>query len=220
MSLEVYWGSGSPFAWRVLLALEVKQIPYESKRLNFSDEDLKSAEFLTISPRGKVPAIRDGEFTLSESIAILRYLEDKQPQPVLFGDSATERGQIWCSIMECVSYLEPLVIGFARPVFMNQLAGKRNSVIAARGQIEKELSRLENTLNDSEYLVNNRLSAADITFYTPLKFVARVAAKENTAEISASLRDIAQHYPNISAWCKRIETIPGYDRAYPPHWKE
>jgi glutathione S-transferase len=34
--MEIYWGSGSPFAWRVLLALEIKNIPYTSRLIEFS----------------------------------------------------------------------------------------------------------------------------------------------------------------------------------------
>ena len=42
MALEVYWASGSPFSWRVLLTLEVKQLPYQSKLLmkNEDTQDL------------------------------------------------------------------------------------------------------------------------------------------------------------------------------------
>ena len=39
MALEVYWGSGSPYAWRVLLALELKGVPYQSRLLEFSREE-------------------------------------------------------------------------------------------------------------------------------------------------------------------------------------
>ena len=59
MSLELYWGSGSPFAWRVMLTLELKRLPYESKLLEFSKGDHKSAEYLKLNPRGKVPIGND-----------------------------------------------------------------------------------------------------------------------------------------------------------------
>jgi len=75
MAIEIFWGSGSPFSWRVLLALAVKNIPYESKLVEFSKGMHKSPEYLKINPRSKVPALRDGEFTLYESLAILQYLE-------------------------------------------------------------------------------------------------------------------------------------------------
>ena len=39
-------------------------------------------------------------------------------------------------------------------------------------------------------------------------------------EVSGNLRSIDDNYPAIGAWCKKIESIPGYEKTYPPHWKE
>jgi glutathione S-transferase len=68
--VEIYWVSGSPFAWRVLLTAEVEGIPYEGKLLEASKGELKTPEFLAINPLGRVPAIRNGNFMLHESLAI------------------------------------------------------------------------------------------------------------------------------------------------------
>ena len=43
MAIELYWGSGSPFAWRVMLTLEVKGLAYESKLLEFSKQRAQNA---------------------------------------------------------------------------------------------------------------------------------------------------------------------------------
>jgi glutathione S-transferase len=83
--VEIYWISGSPFSWRVLLTAEVKGIPYEGKLLEASKGEHKTLEFLAINPLGRVPAIRDGNFTLHESLAIMVYLDRKYPNPPLFG---------------------------------------------------------------------------------------------------------------------------------------
>jgi glutathione S-transferase len=219
MAIEVYWGSGSPFAWRVLLALEIKQIPYESKRLSFSKIDLKSEAFLAINPRGKVPAIQDEGFTLYESIAILCYLEEKYPKPVLFGGSATERGLIWLAIMECLNYLEPQMTLFAGTIFSGQLAEKRDEAIQSRQVIEQELTRLNVLLSQTDFLVGAVLSAADIVVYPVIQLLIRAANKDNAEEVAGNLRAIQQNYPALPSWFKKIEAIPGYDRTYPPHWK-
>jgi len=220
MALEVYWGSGSPYAWRVLLALEVKQIDYESNRLSFTDEDLKSDEYLTISPRGKVPAIRDGSVTVHESIAIIRYLEDLKPEPALFGNDPAERSKIWCSIMEIMNYIEPNILDYARTIFYGELADKKQIAITAREAIENELTNLDASLKNKDYLASDKLSAADIVLYPVVPFLSRAALKENTEEVSGKLRAIDENYPSIGTWCKRIESIPGYENTYPPHWKE
>ncbi len=219
MALEVYWGSGSPYAWRVLLALEVKQIAYESIRLGFNKEELKSEKYLAINPRGKVPAIRDGAVTVHESIAILRYLEDIKPEPVLFGSNPVERSKIWCAIMEVTNYIEPYVRDYAITIFYGKLPDEKQIAITARTAIEKELVNINDHLRNKDYLAHEALSAADIVLYPVLSFLFRAANKENTEEISGTLRSIDECYPGIGAWQKRIESIPGYEKTYPPHWK-
>ena len=56
MDLIFHWMSGSPFAWRVMLALEYKGLTYESRRKDPSKREHKSDDYLAINPRGKVPA--------------------------------------------------------------------------------------------------------------------------------------------------------------------
>src|SRR3954462_4236936 len=55
MALVFHGASGSPYAWRVWLALEHKRIPYELRTLSFDKGDLKAAEFRALNPRGRVP---------------------------------------------------------------------------------------------------------------------------------------------------------------------
>src|SRR5688500_12238751 len=66
MAIEIFWGSGSPYAWRVLLMLAVKGASYESRLLSFMENENHTPEYLKLSPRGRVPAMRDGDVSLSE----------------------------------------------------------------------------------------------------------------------------------------------------------
>jgi glutathione S-transferase len=79
MALDFYYGSGSPYAWRVWLALEHKGIPYTLKLMSFDTGDFEKPEFSKINPRRKVPAIVDDGLALYESSAIVEYLEDRRP---------------------------------------------------------------------------------------------------------------------------------------------
>ncbi len=79
MALTFYYGSGSPYAWKVHLALEHKALPYERKVLSFSAGDTRKPEFVALNPRHRVPTIVDGDFVLYESSAIVEYLEDAYP---------------------------------------------------------------------------------------------------------------------------------------------
>jgi glutathione S-transferase len=57
-ALEIFWGSDSPFSWRVLLGAEIKRLVYESRLLDFSKGHMKAPEFLQMNPRGKIPVRR------------------------------------------------------------------------------------------------------------------------------------------------------------------
>jgi len=79
MAIELFWGSGSPYSWRVQLALEYKRLAYESRVLQFSKQEHKSPQMLRMNPRGRVPVLKDGDFVVFESLACLLYLDRKYP---------------------------------------------------------------------------------------------------------------------------------------------
>ncbi|MEC4749324.1 glutathione S-transferase family protein [Methylomicrobium sp. Wu6] len=219
MTVEVFWGLGSPYSWRVLLALELKRVPYQSRSLRFPEKDLKSTDFLAINPRGQLPAIRDGAFTLYESIAILSYLDAKQPERPLFGNSSAERGLIWRLIMECVYYLEPHMTSFAGTIFSGELPEKRQEAIESRKKVEQELARINEALSVGDYLSGNSISAADVAYYPVIQLLLVSARRENTEAVSGALRHIDVHFPALHAWCQRIEALPGFAKTNPPHWQ-
>ena len=94
MPLTFYYGSGSPYAWRVWLALEHKQIAYALTTLSFSSGDLRKPEYLAINPNGAVPAAMDGEFALSESNAILQYAADLSGSDTYYPKNLKHRADI------------------------------------------------------------------------------------------------------------------------------
>lgn len=77
----LYDKSECPFCWKVRLGLEHKGIAFSELVV---DTDNKSADFLTISPAGKVPVLHTADQqVLNESTLIIHYLEDLKPQPSL-----------------------------------------------------------------------------------------------------------------------------------------
>ena len=219
MALEIYWGSGSPFAWRVMLTLEVKRLPYESRLLEFSKEEHKSPGYLKLNPRGKVPTLKDGDFALYESLAIMSYLDRKYPDPPIFGTTPQETGLIWREISETDSYLGEPGAKIVRPVFFGKGLEKTEEIQEAATTIRRELKRIDTTLANSAWLVGAEISAADIALFPLIQILLRAASKEAAKPLNLGFSPLAQSYPNIAAWVKRLEAIPGYERTYPPHWK-
>jgi glutathione S-transferase len=219
MALELYWGSGSPFAWRAMLTLELKRLLYESKLLEFSKEDHKSPGYLKLNPRGKVPTLKDGDFVLYESLAIMAYLDRKYPEPPIFGRTPRETGQIWRSISETDSYLVPSSTKLVAPIFFGKGLEKTDEIQEAAATIREELKRVDTALADSDWLVGSQLSAADIALFPVIQLILRAASKDAAKPLKLGLLPLAQAYPNIANWVKRVESIHGYERTYPPHWK-
>jgi len=217
MTLEIYWGAGSPYAWRVLLAAEIKRIPYESKLLEFSKGDLKTPAFLAISPRGKVPAIRDGDFTLGESLAILAYLDRKYPEPPIFGKTPEEAGRIAVAIADFESYVREPVALVNRWVFGDK--PKTPEVDDARTKVIAEVERFEARLGKGPWLVGTTPTAADIAWFPTLRGFIRGGVRNEARATEMGLYPLATKFPNIGTWVERVEALPGYDKTFPPHWR-
>jgi len=219
MAIELYWGSGSPFAWRVMLTLEVKGLGYESKLLEFSKGENKAPAYLQLNPRGKVPTLKDGDFVVYESLAIMAYLDRKYPAPLLFGNTAEEAGLIWRAISECESYLVSAGDKVVRPVFFGKGLEKVEEIQQAAQTIRQELKTLDERLAISHWLVGEQISAADIAVFPLVQLLLRAASKEAAQPLNLGLLPLAQTYPNIARWVQRIEALPNYQRTYPPHWR-
>jgi glutathione S-transferase len=219
MALELYWGSGSPFAWRVMLTLELKRSPYESKLLEFSKDDHKSPGYLKLNPRGKVPTLKDEGFVLYESVAIMAYLDRKYPNPPIFGKTPHETGQIWRSISETDSYLIEPAFKVVVPLYFGRGLEKTDEIQSAAATIRQELGRINTSLSHSVWIAGAQISAADIALFPFVQTLLRAASKDAAKPLNLGFSPLDQTYPNIAAWVKRVEAIPGYEKTYPPHWK-
>lgn len=222
MALEVFWASGSTPAWRVLLTLVVKGAPYTSRPVRLTRREQTRPDFLAVNPRGKVPAIRDGAFTLRESIAIMAYLDRRFPDPPLFGETAEEAGLIHCAIAEHEAYYRPPMLALVRPILYGGPGATRDkddALRAAAAEIGAEMARLDEALRDRPFLAGHRLSAADIAVYPNVQLTLRAAARPTAERLHLGLAPLADHAPSVAAWCARIEAIPGYESTYPPAWR-
>ena len=218
MAIELFWVSGSPFSWRVQLALEVKGLPYQSRLLEMSKRAHRTPEFLAMNPRGQVPVLRDAEVVVHESIAILAYLDRRYPQEPLFGTSPAETAAIWQEVMEGALHVDGFD-DFILPLYFGESAAKEKQVRDAIPKIDAELDRLDRTLTGRTWLAVSTLSAADITVYPMVRSLVRAAGKAEAARFEHGFLPISQRRPAVAAWMARIEALPRYDRTFPPHWR-
>jgi glutathione S-transferase len=224
MTLAIHWGSGSPNSWRVLLAAEVLGLPYESKLLEFSKGHHRTPEFLALNPRGKVPVLRDGDFVLYESLAILQYL-DRLGSGALYGRTPREVAVTQRIISEFECYLrEPL----AKVVRHLLVAGGAPSTpqtptaeqaVAANDTVRLELATLSGLVEDRPWLAGERFGAADAAVYPYARLLLRAVSKAEAGARELSLFPFFDAFPGLARWFGRVEELPGYERTFPPHWR-
>lgn len=220
MALELYWGSGSPYAWRVLLALEHKRLPYESHLLQFSKQEHKSPQMLKMNFRGQVPVIKDGDYVCFESLAILYYLDLKYPDPPIFGLNPEEAGTIMRVICEYQSYAEIEINRIVRAIFDGGADPASEEITRAAHLVGGEARTIEQRLATSEWVVGERFSAADMVIFPGIQLLLRAMSKPAAAVMRSRFLPLDVYYPAIARWIRRVEELPGYERTYPPHWRE
>ena len=218
MALEIWWISGSPYAWWVLLAAEVKGLAYESHLLSVTDHENRTPEYLAMNPRGLVPLMRDGDFILSESLAIVAYLDSKSPLSPLFSSNPRDAARIWEAVSQVLSYLQRDT--FADPILSGRArTDEPEPIRESAAQLKTELGFFEARLASTPYLCGDTLSAADLALLAFLHFNLRAAGKDIARNLDLKIVPLADHCPRLAAWAKRIERLPAYERTYPPHWR-
>ena len=72
----------SSAAYRVRIALNLKELAYRQAPVSLVKAEQRSADFLALNPQGLVPALQDGDLLLTQSLAICEYLDDAYPDTV------------------------------------------------------------------------------------------------------------------------------------------
>ncbi|MEA3016918.1 MAG: glutathione S-transferase [Sphingomonadales bacterium] len=165
----VYGSSLSPFVRKVLAFAAEKGIEVESKLVGLGSED---PEFREASPFGKIPGFRDGDFAISDSTAIIAYLEAIRPDPHLIPTDARARARaIWYE-----EFSDTILCACGAKMFFNRIVapkflGREGDLAAAdaaeRTELPPLLDYLEGRIPESGFLVEDRLTLADIAVASP-----------------------------------------------------
>jgi len=86
--MKLYDYPRSSACFRVRIALHLKNIPFDLEPIDLLTNGQNAPDYLALNPQGVVPTLQDGEVLLSQSLAILEYLEERHPEtPLLPGDA-------------------------------------------------------------------------------------------------------------------------------------
>jgi maleylacetoacetate isomerase len=101
-----YWRSSA--AYRVRIALNLKGVEYESRQVDLREDEHKSTEFRAVNPQALVPALEIDGHRLTQSLAIINYLDLRYPNQPLLPASALERAHVVAMAMAVACDIHPL----------------------------------------------------------------------------------------------------------------
>ncbi len=216
--IDVYWGSGSPHCWRVLLALQLKGLPWRGHLLNTDLQEHKAPHMVAMNPRGRLPVVKDGDYVVFESLAVLYYLELKYPSPPLFGPSPEEAGVIMRVINEFQAYIESDLLRL-----INELQSPAprfgDALTRAMHTVAREARTIEARLSKGDWIVGDAVSAADIAIYPCIRLLHQALLRPGAQELASRFLPAEVHYPQLARWLRRVEALPGFERTLPPGWQ-
>lgn len=103
MELYSYFRSSAAFRVRIALALKGLDYTYKAISLVGAVGDHKKPDYLALNPQGRVPYLVDGDVSISQSPAMLEYLEESYGEPALLPKSIKQRAEVraLCSLIGC-----------------------------------------------------------------------------------------------------------------------
>ncbi|XP_019436150.1 PREDICTED: glutathione S-transferase zeta class-like isoform X2 [Lupinus angustifolius] len=185
LTLYSYWRSSCSF--RLRIALNLKSISYDYKSVNLLKGEQSHPEFLKLNPVGFVPVLVDGPVVLTDSFAIIMYLEDKYPHrhPLLPNDILKR------------------AINFQN--YIAEKVGPDEKLPWAQTVIRKGFTALEKLLKDhtGRYATGDEVFLADV-FLAPQLYSAFTRFKIHTDE-----------FPILSRLYATYNDIPAFREALP-----
>jgi glutathione S-transferase len=197
----LYGSSLSPFVRKTIVYMTEKGVDFELVPTQAGGEAFKQA-----SPFGKVPALKDGDFTISDSTAIITYLEAIKPEPNLIPTDPKARARtIWYE-----EYGDTLVAACSGTMFFNRVVSPkffgRPGDLAAADEAQKTAfprvaDYLESVAPASGDLVEDRFTLADIAVASPF-----------ATAMHAGCPIEARTHPKAAAYIARILERPSFAR--------
>jgi len=197
----IYGFSLSPFVRKTLVFAAEKGLAVEVKPKRPLKDD---AELIACSPFGLIPGFRDGDFTISDSSAIVAYMDAKKPDPVLIPVEAQARARtVWYE-----EFADTMLSVIMSKVFINRVGARKFrgqpgdldvADAAERDELPPLLAYLEGVIPASGFLVGGKFTLADIS----------VASQFVNFEHAGVTIDTAR-YPKVSRYVQAIHDRPSF----------
>jgi glutathione S-transferase len=205
MTIKLYYSPASTTSLSVLMFLAESKIPFEGILVDITTGEQHQPAFQRINPRGLVPVLVDGDFVLTESSAILKYLGDKYESPFYPRDP-----QMRARIHERLDWV---ITDVARELGYNLVypqlfahharpAGQDATIAWGKQKCEQYLALFDtHGVGNNKYLCGDTLTIAD--FFAAEQF--------NTGQLIGSNYS---EYPNIERWFATMRSLPTWNEVH------
>jgi len=196
----LYGAPVSPFVRKVLAFAAEKGVALELVPIGLGDQN---PDFLACSPFRKMPGFTDGDFSISDSTAIVSYIDAKHPEvPLIPADPANRARAIWFD-----EFADTILTSAAGPIFFNRVVSPKfmgkpgDDAAAAKGESDMApvCDYLEVVIRPSGYLVGESLTLADIAVASPFVNAAHAGYVPN-----------ADAYPKLTAYLAATHARPSF----------
>jgi maleylacetoacetate isomerase len=127
--MELYGTARSSASFRVRIALAYKALPYESSFISLAKGEHRTAQYRRVNTQGLVPALIDDDRLITQSLAIIEYLEERYPTPPLLPEHAPDRAYVRAVSQIIACEMQPLnnlrTLTFIRSAYALDDAGVR-----------------------------------------------------------------------------------------------
>ncbi len=214
MSQLTVYGVAQSRAARTLWMCRELGLEFDHQPIHFTDPKLHSDDYRDINPNSRIPSIRDGDFSLWESMAINLYLAKKHGGELCPRSLQEEALALQWSFWVMTEVEKPLLnvllqratfpAGSAEEKYFRERVPKDPGVEAANIQaLERPLSALDSELGGRSWLVDDRFTVADLN-------VASVLAWARRAQLDLG------PWPHLSGWLDRCLARPAAAAAKRP----
>lgn len=201
--VEIYYHPLSFPSLAPVFAAESMGIEYTTKLVDLSKGEQSSPEYLAVNPYGKVPALKEGDFTLAESASIMRYMARKN-NSVLYPNEP----QAQANVDQWMDYINHHIRTNVGKVHFNRtlaamMGAEADEKSLADGEryLESNFPAIEDCLSQQPYLCGEAMTLADI---------ALVAALEPS---DMSKIDMS-NYPSLTKWLAARRSEPFYTNVH------
>ncbi len=106
--MKLYGYFRSSAAFRVRIGLNLKNLPYDNAFIHLRKGDQSKRDYTAINPQGLVPALIDGPHVLTQSLAILEYLDETRPEPPFLPKAPVDRARVRAIALAIACEIHPL----------------------------------------------------------------------------------------------------------------